>query len=61
MQTRTQRLSFDEWMNTVDGYLRAACGCDSRDLIDQCYADWYEDGVSAKTAARRALAAEYGD
>ena len=49
------KLTFDEWLKEVDKWCNALCGCSYRDLPDCCYADWYEDGVSAKSAAKRAI------
>lgn len=40
----------------VDQYIaQRAFGCTSADLADCCYADWYEDGVSPRSAASRAI------
>lgn len=53
--TDTNRTAFDAWMARVDAQLEARCGLTSLDLADVCYADWYEDGLPASTAARLAL------
>lgn len=50
--------TFEEWMNQVDIYLDATVGLTHNDLADCCYRDWYDDGVSPKVAAKRALANE---
>lgn len=52
---RSGRVSFEAWMLAVDKLLRLLVGVTSEDLPDCCYRDWYDDGVSAKSAARRAL------
>ena len=49
------RQSFREWMAQVDRVLTAMCGLDSRDLEDWAYADAWEGGQSARSAAREAL------
>ncbi len=48
-------MSFEQWMSDVDRKLGFAVGLSSEDLPDCCYRDWYKDGVSAATAARRAI------
>jgi hypothetical protein len=49
--------SFAEWMREVDAAVWARAGLSVYDLEDVALADWYEDGVRAKTAAGRALRA----
>lgn len=49
------RKSFEDWMKEVDVHLRTLCYLSHLDLPDVCYHDWYDDGVSAKTAAKRAF------
>jgi len=49
------KLFFDQWMDLVDGYVWAVVGCSVYDLVDCNFQSWYEDGVSAKKAAARAL------
>jgi hypothetical protein len=49
---------FDRWMNEVDRQLDRICGLSHHDLADQCYRDWFDDGVSAEEAARDALESE---
>lgn len=53
--------SFAEWMRAVDAALVAKCGMDSRDLADCSYFDWYEDGMSAKAAANKAVRENGGE
>jgi hypothetical protein len=47
--------TFEVWMAAVDAVLIRLCGLDSRDLPDACYHDWYEDGRSPLSAARKAI------
>jgi len=48
--------SFEEWMAAVDALISyALAGLNSSDLPDCCYLDWYDDGVTPKGAAKRAL------
>jgi hypothetical protein len=54
--------SFEEWMKTVDAHLsNRAGGMTSADLPDCCYGDWYEDGLSPSTAARKAIRVAQGE
>lgn len=48
------RKTFDQWMKEVALAVRAA-GLDVRDLPDCPYHDWYDDRVSPKAAAKRAI------
>jgi hypothetical protein len=48
-------LSFDEWMRAVDAQVEALAGCNIYDLPDCCYPDWYDDGLSPREAAQRAI------
>lgn len=51
--------TFKQWMQEVDEKIgKKAFGLSSADLSDQCYYDWWEDGVSSASAANRALKAE---
>ena len=47
--------SFEDWMREVDRIIQARIGLSYNDLPDCCYMDWYEDGVTPKGAAGRAL------
>jgi len=47
--------TFEEWMAFVDHYINLSCGMWSNDLPDCCYRDWYDDNVTPKTAAKRAI------
>jgi hypothetical protein len=46
-----QKQTFEEWMKQVNSHLPMS----SDDLPDVNYRDWYDDGVSPKSAAARAL------
>ena len=48
------RKSFDEWFKEVDRKVRVLFGISVRDLPDCPFRDWYDDGVSASSAAKRA-------
>jgi hypothetical protein len=52
-----ETLSFPEWMTAVDDACRRLCGCGRDDLPDAAYADMWEDGYTAREAARAALTA----
>lgn len=57
----SRKKSFQQWMQEVDSFIsQMVCGLDSMDLRDQPYDLWYEDGVSSKTAANRAIKDEFG-
>jgi hypothetical protein len=48
-------LPFDAWMRAVDAAVEAKAGCSVHDLADCPFADWYEDRVTPKSAAARAI------
>jgi hypothetical protein len=49
-------MTFEQWMQLVEANIaRMTGGLSSADLPDCCYADWYEDECSAKSAARKAI------
>jgi hypothetical protein len=50
------RLTFEQWRVQVDGEVGRRVGLSVDDLEDVALADWYEDGMSAKVAARKAIA-----
>lgn len=50
-----KKLSFEQWQKMVDQFVSAYCGLSFEDFPDCPYADWYENGVSAKTAAKRCI------
>jgi hypothetical protein len=43
--------NFVDWLNEINKYLP----CHRDDLPDVPYRDWFDKGVSAKSAAKRAL------
>lgn len=47
--------TFDEWMREVDEAVESRVGCSVHDLADCPFRDWYEDDVSARSAAARAI------
>lgn len=49
------KMSFQQWMNKVNQIINAKIGLDSGDLPDCCYLDWYNDGMTAASAATRAV------
>ena len=51
------RMDFETWKRAVDAAISRMCGLSADDLPDYCYADEYEDGVSAATTAKRAIRA----
>lgn len=53
-------MEFQAWIDKVDSLVSGSLGLGLDDLPDCCYADWHEDGVSARDAARMALAAAFG-
>lgn len=56
-----RKKTFSQWMKEVDAFIEEKLPCmGSADLRDQPYALWYEDGVSSKTAANRAIKDEFG-
>ncbi len=48
-------ISFEAWMRAVDKEIDGLCGMSSADLPDVCYQDWYDDEVTPKQAAKRAM------
>jgi len=55
----TDEQDFTEWMADVDAALAAKLGgFTSRDLPDQTYRDWFDDGMDPREAAAEALAAD---
>jgi hypothetical protein len=51
----TRKKTFEEWMKEVDRVIMEKVFLTSDDLPDCCYRDWYEDGVSVRNAANRAI------
>ncbi len=51
------RQSYKDWFRAVNAWVEAIAGCVVMDLADCPFYDWWEDGVSPKVAAKRALEA----
>lgn len=51
----TRQQSFQDWMKEVDAWVYRHAGLSASDLPDCCYADWHADGMTPKTAARKAI------
>ncbi len=49
------KLSFDDWKKSVNNEIVRQMGMEADDLPDYTYRDCYDDGVSPKTAATRAI------
>ncbi len=48
--------TFEQWMKKVDEIIANKLGgLTSSDLADVCYIVWFEDGVTPKGAASRAI------
>lgn len=52
------RQSFAAWLGNVDRYMLGIVGLSHRDIGDQTWHDWYDDGVGPKAAVREALSNE---
>lgn len=48
-------MSFEQWMTKVDDLVWSKVGCSVHDLPDAPFRDWYEDEMSAKRAANKAI------
>jgi hypothetical protein len=46
---------FGAWMEAVDDAVQATCGASVHDLADCPFADWFDDGLSPREAARLAI------
>ena len=49
------KTAFEQWLAKIDAILLSKIGLSYNDLPDCPYAQWYEDGVTAKGAASRAI------
>lgn len=47
--------TFGSWMSKVQTIVQNKIGVSTHDIPDQPYMDWYEDEVSPKSAAARAI------
>ena len=48
-------LRFEDWLRRVDAWVGQLCGLGLDDLPDVPSRDWFEDGMGAKAAARKAV------
>lgn len=53
--TKLDGLSFNQWMNQVDGHVQHTVGLSVHDLPDCNFMDWYLDEMPAKEAAVEVL------
>ena len=53
--------SYEDWLKAVDRQVWALVGCSLHDLPDVPQRDWYDEGLSAYRAAKRAVAYANGD
>lgn len=53
----SSKMSFSAWMAKVDAFISAKYGVDSSDIPDWMYHDAWEDGMSAASAAKKAVKA----
>ena len=44
-------MTFKQWMKRVDRLLESALGLSSMDLVDQCWRDMFDDGITPREAA----------
>jgi hypothetical protein len=47
--------TYKDWEKEVDNKVWEIMGCSVYDLPDCCFADWFEDGLSACQAAKKAI------
>jgi hypothetical protein len=47
--------TFEQWLDRVDAEIQAIAGVSLLDLPDCCYQDWYNDEISVKRAAKKAI------
>lgn len=52
------KVTFEQWMQAVDNILEHEIEVSHDDLADQPYYVWFEEGVSPKVAAKRAMKAD---
>lgn len=55
MTNKARVRTFEGWCQQVDRYVVGLAGLSKDDLPDCPYRDWYDDGVPALTAAKRAI------
>jgi len=54
-QSTMAKTSYDEWKRMVDKFIIAKCGMTADDLDDWRYMDDWQDGMSPKRSAARAI------
>ena len=54
-------MTFEKWMAAVDASVSAKVGVSVHDLEDCPFRDWFEDDVSPKSAASRAIRNSNGE
>lgn len=47
--------AFESWLDKVNGHVQAKVGLSYDDLPDQPYRNWFDSGVSPRSAAARAI------
>jgi hypothetical protein len=55
VRNETSERKFGEWMRRVDEIIYNRCYVGAEDLPDCTYRDWYDDGMTPKKAAGRAI------
>lgn len=50
-----EKISFEAWKYAVDRFIGAKFGLSSSDLPDCNYRSWYDSGMSAASAAKKAI------
>lgn len=48
-------LTYEAWHHDVDTIVQCTVGCSVNDLPDCAYRDWYDEGMSPRDAAMRAI------
>ena len=51
--------SFKVWLSNLDDLCRHQLGCSYQDLPDQCFRDWYDDGLTPLAAFHRVIEEDY--
>ncbi len=50
-----QRIAYEQWMRQVSQEIISKCGMTADDIDDWCYTNDYEEGMSSKRSAARAI------
>jgi hypothetical protein len=50
-----QKLTFEQWKKSVDAIIGSLCGLSADDIDDWCYRDDYDNGLTPKRSAQRAI------